>query len=422
MSFYTSLSGLQAAQTDMGTISHNLANVATNGFKKSRSEFSDVMASNFTTDPRHMVGMGVVLQQNRQQFGEGNLRSSTSSLDLAISGDGFFAVKTPGGAGNLSYTRNGAFQVDPATHNVTDSQGNALQAYPVDAQGNVTASGVDGLVNITIPEVSGVPIATSQVKLGVNLATAATAPAAAFNPGNAATYNTATSTKIYDAAGNAMTMTNYYVRNPAADAADGTTGWSVYSYLGDQQLTTGGATTPTTVTFDATGALTAPTQAVAFDSVTPLGSGVAQSLSLDLAGSTSRATTFSVASRSQDGVSVGEFSGVSIDESGLISASFTNGETRALGKVAIANFTDPTGLRQTGGTYWEATGLSGGVKMGSANQGGLGKLMSSTIEGSNVDITEELVNLIAAQRNFQANAKALDTASQISQTIFNIQG
>ena len=420
MSFYTSLSGLQAAQTDMSTISHNLANVSTNGFKKSRSEFADVMASNFTTDPRTMIGSGVVLQQNKQEFGEGSLRSTTSSLDLAISGDGFFAVKSPGTSGGVSYTRNGSFTVDPKTHQVVDSQGSFLQAYPVDAQGNVTALGLDGLSNVVIPETSGVAVATSKVALGVNLATGATEPTAAFNPANANTYNNATTTKIYDAAGNEMTMTSYYVRNPDADGADGSTAWSVYSYVGDQQLTVGGSAQPATVTFDTAGALTAPAGAIAYDAITT-SSGNSQALSLDMTGSTSRATTFSVASRSQDGQSVGQFAGVTVDDAGLITASFSNGESRALGKVAIATFTDPTGLKQTGGTYWSSTGLSGAPNLTGANEQGAGRLMSSTLEGSNVDITEELVNLIAAQRNFQANAKALDTQTQISQTIFNIR-
>ncbi len=418
MSFYTSLSGLQAAQTDMSTISHNLANVSTNGFKKSSSVFADVMASSFTSDPRHLTGSGVVLLQNRQEFGEGNLRSTTSTLDLAISGDGFFAVKTGSG---VSYTRNGSFSVDPGTHEIVDAQGSRLQAYPVDANGNVSATGVDGLSSVRIPETSGVPVPTSKVSLGVNVAVGATTPATAFNPANPSSYNNATATTVYDAGGNPMTMTNYYVRNEAADGTDGSTGWSVYSYVGDQQLTTGGATTPTAVTFDASGALTDPAAPIAYDTFTPTASGVPQSVSLDLGGSTSRAAVYSVASRSQDGLSIGQLSGVSIDNAGVISATFSNGESKALGKVAIANFTDPTGLKQEGNSYWSATGFSGDAKLGGADENGNGRLLTGTIEGSNVDITEELVNLIAAQRNFQANAKALDTQSQISQTIFNIQ-
>ena len=155
MSFYTSLSGLQAAQFDMSTISHNLANVATNGFKKSTSFFGDVMASSFSSDPRTMVGSGVVAMENRQEFGEGALKSTGSMLDLAISGDGFFAVRSPNGGANVTYTRDGGFKVDSTTRNIVDSQGNLMQAYPVDAQGNVVASGPQGLVDVRLPETSG---------------------------------------------------------------------------------------------------------------------------------------------------------------------------------------------------------------------------------------------------------------------------
>ena len=419
MSFYTSLSGLQAAQTDMSTISHNLANVSTNGFKKSKSEFSDVIASSFVTDPRRMVGSGTVLQQNRQEFGEGSLTTTSSALDLAISGDGFFAVKTPGNNGSVAYTRNGSFEVD-SNHYIVDPQGSQLQAFPVDAEGNATATGADGLISVQIPGTSGTPVATSSVGLSVNLASGMVDPSVAFNRNNASSYNNATSTTIYDTSGNPMTMTNYYVRNSAADSG-GSTAWSVYSYVGDQQLTAGGATTPTTVSFDASGNLSSPSAPIAYDAFTPGATGIAQTISLDYSGSTSKAATFSVAARSQNGASVGQLSGVSVDDTGIITASFSNGDTKALGKVALANFSNATGLRQLGNSYWDSTGISGAATLGSANENGYGALMSGTIEGSNVDITEELVNLIAAQRNFQANAKALDTQSQISETIFNIR-
>jgi flagellar hook protein FlgE len=132
-------------------------------------------------------------------------------------------------------------------------------------------------------------------------------------------------------------------------------------------------------------------------------------------------SAFSVGTKKQDGVAVGQLAGVTVTDGGLIQASFSNGDIVPLGKVALAKFSTPTGLRQIGTAYWEATGISGSASLGSASADGFGKLASGTIEGSNVDITEELVNLIAAQRNFQANAKALDTASQVSQTIFNIR-
>ncbi|MES2057789.1 MAG: flagellar hook protein FlgE [Pseudomonadota bacterium] len=414
MSFYTSLSGLQAAQTEMSTISHNLANVSTNGFKKSRTDFADVIASSLSADPTKLVGSGTVVKGNRQQFTEGNLKTTGSSLDLAISGDGFFAVKTNGINSAIAYTRNGAFQVDPATHNVVDAQGSALQVYPVDADGNVTATGSDGMVNLRLPETSGTPAATSKVALDVNLYSNAQVPTGTFDPLNASTYNNSTATTIYDSAGKAMTMTSYYVRQSA-------TTWSVHSYVGNQPLTIGGAATPATVTFDANGTMTAPTAPISYDAFTPSSGGAAQPLKLDLAGSSLKPSAFAVMGRSQNGATVGELSGVSVNESGVVTASFSNGDTVALGKVALANFANPAGLRQNGNSYWSASGISGQATLGSANDNGFGSLMSGTIEGSNVDVTEELVGLIAAQRNFQANAKALDTANQISQTIFNIR-
>ena len=414
MTFYTSLSGLQAAQADMSTISNNLANVSTNGFKKSTTDFADVIASSLAADPTKAVGSGVVVKDTRQQFTEGNLQTTGSSLDLAVSGDGFFAVKTNGANAAVAYTRNGAFQVDPTTHNVVDAQGSVLQVYPVDADGNATATGADGMVGLQLPETSGTPVPTSNVALGVNFSTSATAPTGTFDPTNSSTYNNSASTTVYDSAGKAMTMTSYFVRDAAPNS------WSVYSYVGNQQLTTGGSTAPTNVTLDATGAITSPATPISYDSFTPSTGGAAQTVALDLSGSTARSTTFSVASRSQDGKSVGELAGVTVDGSGVVKANFSNGDTLALGKVALANFTNPTGLRQLGTSYWSASGISGQATMGSANENGFGSLMSGTLEGSNVDMTEELVNLIAAQRNFQANAKALDTSNQISQTIFNM--
>ena len=428
MSFYTSLSGLQASQTDMSVISHNLANVGTNGFKKSRAEFADVMAANFSTDPFKQVGSGTVVKANRQEFKEGNYTSTSNALDLAISGDGFFTVQSGGTTGTLNYTRNGSFQVDTNNY-VTDTQGNRLQVFPVDKDGNVTSFGNDGLTSLQLPPTSGTPVATKKVTLDINLSSTAVAPTAAFDRTNMGTYNNTTQTKIYDTSGNAMTLTNYYVRKPlpvdadgnAVQPADGSSTWQVYSYVGDQRMTRGGSTDPVEMTFNAEGNMIVPAAAIAFDNFTPRTSVISQPLSIDYRGSSQSGSIFSVNSRTQDGKAVGLLSGVSVSESGLITASFSNGETAALGKVAVATFVNMPGLRQEGNSYWEATGLSGEAKFGTANEGAYGAIRSSTIEGSNVDITEELVNLIAAQRNFQANAKALDTSSQISQTIFNIR-
>lgn len=429
MSFYTSLSGLQASQSEMATISHNLANVSTNGFKKSRTDFADVIASSVTVAPSQQIGSGVMVKGNRQQFGQGNLLQSANALDLAVSGDGFFAVKPDPSSATVNYTRNGSFLVD-ANNNVTDANGNFLQVYPVDGSGNLVQASMGSLKNLTLPATSGTVKATQDVTLGVNLNAQTAVPAKTpFDRFDVSSYNQATTTSVFDAEGNPMTMTSYYVRDTAPTpttagaAADLTATWSVYSYVGEQKMTVGtGASGSDNVKlqFDTKGKLTGPTTKTTFDAFTTAG-GSAQSISLDLTASSQTSAPFKVATQTQDGLAVGQLQGVTVDDAGVVKASFSNGDIRALGQVALVNFSNPSGLRQIGDSGWASTGVSGVPVAGSAGQKGLGNLTSGMIERSNVDITEELVSLIAAQRNFQANSKALDTASQISQTIFNIR-
>jgi flagellar hook protein FlgE len=417
MSFYTSLTGLQAAQTDLSVISHNLANVSTNGFKKSRTEFADVISSSVSQNPSSQIGSGVVVKGNRQEFSQGNLEQTQSSLDLAISGDGFFAVKPSLDDVGVNYTRNGSFSVD-ANHYIVDGQGGHLLAYPVDGSGSVVSSSLASATPLRLPATSGTPVATSNVSLSINLPSTAAVPSTAtFNRFDATSYSYATSTPIYDATGNAQTLTNYYARTSTGTPST----WAVYSFVGDQQLTTGGANS-VTLSFDANGTLTSPTAATTFDPFTPSSGAAAQTLAINFGtGTTQGAGAFEVTNKSQDGVAVGQLQGVAVDSSGLVTASFSNGQSQILGKVVLANFANPAGLRQLGDSSWASTGQSGDAILGQANSNGFGGLLSGAVERSNVDITEELVGLIAAQRTFQANAKALDTASQIAQTIFQIQ-
>jgi flagellar hook protein FlgE len=432
MSFYTSLSGLKAATTEMSTISHNLANVGTNGFKRSRTEFGDVMASSVSMSPTQMIGSGTVVKSIRQDFAQGGLIQSTSSLNMAVSGEGFFAVKPDLESARVAFTRNGGFLVD-ADRYVVDSNGGHLQVYPVDGSGTVVATGLGSTVSLRLPQSSGTPEATSNVALTVNLSANAPRPQDnsiysttnpyEFDRFDPQSYNNSTQTTIYDANGNAQTLTNYYVRDTAATGTPPTSNWLVYSFVGDQQLgTTAGTPAPVTLTFDASGVMTAPTAPIAFAGFTPPGSTVEQQITLDYGAATTQlAQPFTLAASSQDGRAVGQLEGVSVGEDGIVRASFSNGDTQALGKVVLANFSNPSGLRQLGNSYWSSTGVSGEARLGEAGANGFGSLMSGAIERSNVDITEELVGLIAAQRNFQANAKSLETSSQISQTIFNIR-
>ncbi|MFY8193802.1 MAG: flagellar hook-basal body complex protein [Novosphingobium sp.] len=176
-----------------------------------------------------------------------------------------------------------------------------------------------------------------------------------------------------------------------------------------------------TLTFDDKGKMAAE-KVTSFDSFMPA-SGVAQQQIRLTFPSTAAATTkpFKVVTQSQDGVAVGRLQGVTINEKGVVTASYSNGDTKALGQVAIVNFSNSAGLRQMGNSNWQATGLSGDPSFASSGENGAGSLMSGMIEGSNVDITEELVSLIAAQRNFQANSKALDTSNQITRSILDLR-
>ncbi|MES2753276.1 MAG: flagellar hook protein FlgE [Pseudomonadota bacterium] len=421
MSFYTSLSGLQAAQTELSVISHNLANVATNGFKKSRTEFADVIASSLDRSPTQMVGSGTVVKANRQQFGQGNLVQSQSGLDLAISGEGFFAVKPDLDSAKINFSRNGGFLVD-AERYVVDGQGSHLQVFPVDGSGAVVATGLSSTQSLRLPETSGTPIATGNVGMRINLYANASIPATTpFDRFDPATYNQSTQTTVYDSLGNPSTLTNYFVRSEIPTGGNPNSEWEVHSFVGETKLTNSGAET-FQMTFDANGAMTAPTAAVAFDVFQPAGNAAEQTISFSVDSRSTQSTTpFLISERVQDGAAVGQIEGVTIGEDGSVKASFSNGDTQVLGKVALAKFSNPSGMRQLGNSYWAATGLSGEASVGEAATSGFGNLMTGAIERSNVDITEELVGLISAQRNFQANAKALDTASQISQTIFNIQ-
>lgn len=433
MSFYTSLSGLKASQTEMSTISHNLANVSTNGFKRSRTEFADVMASSVNMSPTQMIGSGTVVKAIRQQFGQGGSMQSTSSLDMMISGEGFFAVKPDPNSAKVAFTRNGGFSVD-ANRFVTDANGGHLQVYPVDGSGTVVATGLDSTINLRLPATSGTPKPTSDVTLAVNLSANASLPAQnpiftaakpyAFDRFNPATYNNSSQTTVFDANGNAMTLTNYYVRDTNTPSADPASTWKVYTFVGDKQLSSGGVTPPepTVLSFDSAGKLTNTSTAITFDDFTPAGSTVSQQITLDYGTATTQlGQPFAKLNETQNGRAVGQLEGVSVGEDGIVRASFSNGDTQALGKVVLANFSNPSGLRQLGNSYWASTGVSGEARLGEAGANGFGNLMSGAIERSNVDITEELVGLIAAQRNFQANAKSLETSSQVSQTIFNMR-
>jgi flagellar hook protein FlgE len=290
-------------------------------------------------------------------------------------------------------------------------------------------------VSLRLPQTSGTPKATSQAKVSVNLSANASIPSAdprwtaaspyTFSRFDPNTYNFASSTVIYDSVGNPNTLTNYYVRETQPGGTVTSSDWKVYSFVGGQQISAD-ATQPTppvplTMTFDSNGVLQTPAGPTTFATFTPPNA-APQDMTIDFSiATTQRPAAFSIIAQAQDGEPIGQLQGVTVDANGLVKASFSNGTNQALGKVVLAQFANPQGLRQIGNSYWSVSGLSGDATPGQPGEGGYGNLMAGAIERSNVDITEELVGLIAAQRNFQANAKAIDTATQLSQTIINIR-
>jgi flagellar hook protein FlgE len=416
MSFYTSLSGLQGAQKQLSTISNNIANVGTNGFKKSRVEFGDLITSNVTSAPSQVVGSGSVIRSIRQEFSQGSLRQTSSALDLAISGDGFFAVKPSLTTDAVSFTRNGAFTVDSDRY-VVNSSGAHLQVYPVDSAGNVTASGLGAARNLQLPLTSGDPVATSAVKTSLNLPGAAEVKTGTFDRTDSATYNNTSNTTIYDSLGTPVTATSYYVRT----SSGATSTWDVHTFVGDTEIFPGASTTPQQLTFDASGKLTAPTAAVTYGAFTP-GTAAPQTVSFDYTAATQQSGSFAINSSAQNGYPVGQLENVTVDNKGVVMAAFSNGNSVALGKVVMATFSNPTGLKQQGDAMWSASGTSGAPILGEADALGVGSIQSGALEQANVDITDELVDLITAQRNFQANSKALETANNMTQNIMQIRG
>jgi flagellar hook protein FlgE len=424
-SFYTSLSGLNAAQTDLNVTANNIANVGTNGFKSSSAQFADVISSSLYQSGDTVIGQGARTKSISQSFTQGSEQTTGASLDLMISGQGFFVTQAASTGGQLNYTRTGSFQLDPKTDNVVDAGGNALQVLPVDQLGNVTASGTGAMKTLHVPTTNGNPKATTEVDLSMTFpADAATHATTGFSKGDPSTYNGTSSTTVYDSSGNAIPATVYYVHTQALTTnADGTkTGtsqWVAHTYVGDQEVFPNGSSTAPTLTFDTNGTLTAPTGAVTYGAVTPTGASAPMAVTFNYGTATQEGSfALQTVTSSQNGNTIGQLSDLTVGDNGLVTATYSDGSQVKLGAVALANFTNPSGLKQMGSTNWQATGDSGTAQIAAA--GGDTTIAQGELEMSNVDLSAQLVNLISAQRNFQANAKAIDTDKQMVDSIMQV--
>jgi flagellar hook protein FlgE len=428
MPFNIALSGLNAASTDLEVTGNNIANAATNGFKESRAEFADLYASAIQDTSSNAVGQGVRVAKVAQQFGQGSIDFTSNNLDLAISGQGFFVLENTDGT--QAYTRAGAYSVDRDGF-VINHANDRLQVYgAATGVGGVTTFNTGVLEDLQLPTTPSAPSATSSVSAALNLDSTQSTPTATFNPANPASYNSSTSATVYDSLGNAHTSTMYFRKSGLLPS--GQTRWEQHYYVDGTEVppeTAAGpapAGTPFTLDFDQSGALTAVNGAAATSAAASAydpGNGAApiSPLTMEFAGTTQYGSSFAVNNLSQDGFTSGRLAGVDIDTEGVIFARYTNGQSSPLGKVALAKFNNQQGLRQVGDTSWQESYSSGTPQLGEAGTSSFGQIQSGALEASNVDIAQQLVNLITAQRNFQANAEVISTADSITQTVINIR-
>ena len=409
MPFRIALSGLNAATTDLEVTGNNIANAATNGFKLSRAEFGDLYANAIQDTSNNAAGQGAEVTRVAQQFTQGSVDFTSNNLDLAISGQGFFVLENPDGT--ISYTRAGAYSVDRDGY-VVNHANDRLQVYPAAVgAGGATTFNTGVLQDLQLPTAPSAPTPTGTVTASLNLDATSTTPSGAFDPTDPATYNSSTSTTVYDSLGNPHTATLYFRSTATANE------WESYVYIDGAAA---GGTNPETLTFDTSGALTLPASGLQSVSFTPSGA-AAQTLDINFTGTTQYGSAFAVNNLTQDGYTSGRLAGVDIDTEGVVFARYTNGQSSALGKVALAKFNNNQGLRQVGDTAWVESFESGTAQLGEASTSSFGQIQSGALEASNVDVAEQLVNLITAQRNFQANAQVIQTGDQITQAIINLR-
>lgn len=422
MSMNTALSGLSAAQTDIAATSHNIANVATIGFRGSRAEFADIFNQSPYTVSRTTTGTGTQVTRIAQDFGQGSIVGTGNRLDLAIEGPGFFALRPQanprGGAPETLYSRAGAFSMS-ADGRIVNASGQQLLGWPVASDGGGLSETVNMAGPLQIPLLMGEPRATSAVALEVRLPSdpqmggaQGAVPPAAFDPADAATWAHRTPVPLSDAEGRAIAGEAYFVRmsNPTAGTPE--TSYRMHLVVAGAVLAPQDAAA--TLTFDAEGQPLAGTRPFAF-------AGETGPIALDLARSRLTDAPFEVRSASHDGQARTQLTTLDIDNEGTIFASYGSDNRIAQGKLALVNFANPGGLRVMGGAAFAATAESGAALAGSPGDAGFGSLRSGALEKANVDLTEELVNLITAQRNYQASAKAMETSSGMMQTILNLR-
>jgi flagellar hook protein FlgE len=415
MGFQQGLSGLNASSKNLDVIGHNIANSGTVGFKASRTEFAAMVANAIGTAGSGNAGIGVQVGAVAQQFTQGNISVTGNNLDVAINGNGFFRIQQPDGS--TAYTRAGNFKLDDKGNVVTNNHGKVM-GYPMDPVTRTrTASTPQPL---SFP--TGVPIPAKEsttIKASFNL----DARVAAMSDADRANYGT--SINVYDSQGVATPVSLYFQKN-------GANTWDVYDKLDDPNATPPIVATPIgQIQFDNNGNIIGPAATppatgfqmpVTIAPPTPNPNNLpAYTVQVNLDGVTQFGTKFAVSELTQDGYTAGQLTGINIGNDGTIMASYSNGVTRAEGQVALASFRNTQGLADIGNNLWQETFESGQPVMGVPTEGAFGALRSGALEDSNVDLTAELVNMMTAQRAYQANAQTIKTQDQVLSTLVNLR-
>jgi flagellar hook protein FlgE len=408
MSFESGLSGLNAASKNLDAIGNNVANANTVGFKSGMVQFADVYANSLNNSGGSKLGIGTRVAGVAKQFTQGNISTTSDPLDIAINGNGFFRMSNNG---TVTYARNGEFNLDKDGY-IVNVSGARLTGYAANASGSI-ASGSP--VELHIDTTALPPQITSKLDAQLNLNSGLSAPTTTpFDPTDPDSYNNATSATVYDSLGNSHVLQTFYVRTAG--------GWNVYATSDDVPLlnTASPATSViASLTFGTNGLLTSPGTGTA--AIVGTNGAANFTVAIDYTSTTQYGSAFSVNSLEPDGYASGRLSGFTTGADGIVLGHYTNGKSAVLGQVVLANFANPNGLQPLGNNLWAETADSGTPLVGAPGSSNLGALQSSATEDSNVDLTAELVNMITAQRTYQANAQTIKTEDQIMQTLVNLR-
>ena len=414
MGYQQGLSGLAAASNDLDVIGNNIANANTVGFKQSTAQFADVYANTVASSVNTQIGLGAALSQVQQNFSQGTITTTGQALDVAINGNGFFQMSNNG---TVTYSRNGVFQLNKDGY-ITDATGDQLMGYAAGANGVVNTAQT---VPLQVPTTNIAPVTTSSITAQLNLNAQSTTPTATpFDATNSNTYNYSTSITAYDSLGGTQQVNMYFVKG--GTDASGNQEWNVYAG------TAGDVSSVGTMSFDSSGNLVGTTAGGAATSLGQIpvtinptdGSKTGQVITMNFTGTTQFGSANGVNNLAQDGYASGTLSNFSIGSDGTITGNYSNGQTKTLGQVVLANFNNPNGLMNLGGNQFQETAASGVPQVSTPGSTNHGSLTGGAVESSNVDLTNQLVDLITAQRNYQANAQTIKTQQTVDQTLLQM--